>query len=89
MTQLTKTLDAMRLHSLQDKAVADYLIEHGEISRDWAYDYGPAACGRIKNLGGRIHELRKGGWDIKTDVRNRVCFYILIAAPKAEQLQFV
>jgi Helix-turn-helix domain len=79
----------MRLHSLQDKAVADYLIEHGEINRDFAYDHGLPACGRIKNLGGRIHELRKGGWDIKTDVRSGVYYYVLIAVPKQQQLTLV
>jgi hypothetical protein len=26
-------------------------------------------------------------WDIKTDVRKGVCFYVLIAAPKPQQLE--
>jgi hypothetical protein len=51
-----------------------------------AYDVGLQACGRIKNLGARILELRKAGWNIKTDVCNGVCFYVLVAAPKAQQL---
>jgi hypothetical protein len=89
MTQLTKTLDAMRLHSLQDKAVADYLIEHHEINRDFAYDHGLPACGRIKNLGARILELRKKGWHIDTQVRNGVCWYKLISVPAPLQLTLV
>ena len=58
-----------------------YLEEHREINRDYAYDIGLPACGRFKNLGGRIHELRADGWDIKTDVRNGVCWYVLVAMP--------
>ena len=42
------------------------------------------ACGRIKSLGGRIHELRKDGSDIKTD--EGVCFYVLAAEPMPEQI---
>jgi hypothetical protein len=60
-----------------------------DLNRDFAYDHGLPACGRIKNLGGRIHELRKGGWDIKTDVRSGVCFYVLIVAPKPQQLELI
>jgi hypothetical protein len=81
MSQLLDTLKAMDLHKAQERAVADHLLRYGEINRDFAYDVGLKACGRIKNLGGRIHDLRKDGWQIKTDVRNGVCFYVLIAAP--------
>ena len=64
-------------------AVEKYLEEHLEINRDYAYDIGLPACGRIKNLGGRVHELRKAGWDIKTDVRHGVCWYVLVSRPQA------
>ena len=66
-----------------------YLELHGEINRDFAYDIGLAACGRIKNLGGRIHELRKEGWDIKTDVRQGVCYYVLVSPPAARRLSLI
>jgi hypothetical protein len=59
--------------------------ESAEINRGFAYDIGLQACGRIKNLGGRIHELRKEGSDIKTDGRPSVCYYVLVAQPKEEQ----
>jgi hypothetical protein len=75
---------------IRDERARDPIISvvelHGEINRDFAYDIGLEARGRIKNLGGRIHELRKEGWDIKTDVRQGVCWYVLTAAPRAEQL---
>jgi hypothetical protein len=49
MTNPTTTaFNAMRLHALQDKAVADHLLEHDERNRDMAYEVGPPACGRIK-----------------------------------------
>jgi hypothetical protein len=52
-------------------------------NRDYAYDIGLPAFGRIKNVGGRIHELRADGWDIKTDVRNAVrCRFSEPAVPK-------
>ena len=78
-----------KAHDIQRDAVAAYLETYGEINRDFSYDIGLAACGRIKNLGGRIHELRKEGWDIKTDVRQGVCFYVLIRKPAAQQLALV
>ena len=88
-TQLEKYQDGFarqKAHDVQREAVATYLVEHREINRDFAYDIGLPACGRIKNLGGRIHELRSGGWQIKTDVRNGVCWYVLVKRPAAEQL---
>lgn len=77
-----------KANDVQRKAVEDFLEEHREINRDFAYDIGLPACGRIKNLGGRIHELRADGWDIKTDVRNGVCWYVLVSqpAPKTKSL---
>ena len=78
-----------KANDIQREAVAEYLEAHGELDRDFAYDIGLAACGRIKNLGGRIHELRKAGWDIKTDVRRGVCFYVFISKPAAQQLALV
>jgi len=77
------------LNDIQRKAVADFLEAQGEIDRDFAYNVGLAACGRIKNLGGRIHELRHEGWHIKTDVREGVCFYVLISSPQAKQLALI
>lgn len=77
------------LNEIQREAVVDYLILHGELDRDFGYNVGLAACGRIKNLGGRIHELRKDGWDIKTEVRDSVCSYVLITAPAPRELQLV
>lgn len=65
----------------QRAAVAKYLGKHGEISRDYAYNIGLPECGRIKNLGGRIHEMRADGWNIETDMRNGICWYVLIAKP--------
>jgi septal ring-binding cell division protein DamX len=73
-------------NDIQKKAVSNYLEEHREINRDYAYDIGLLACGRIKNIGGRIHELRKEGWSINTTIRNGVCWYVLIAKPQAETL---
>ena len=73
-------------NDIQREAVMKYLEEHGEINRDWAYDVGLPACGRIKNLGGRIHELRREGYVIETDVRSGVCWYKLISQPQAETL---
>lgn len=75
-----------KANDIQREAVAKYLEEWGEINRDWAYDVGLPACGRIKNLGGRIHELRREGYVIETDVRNGVCWYKLISLPQAETL---
>ena len=72
----------LKANDIQRAAVEKYLYEHREINRDYAYDIGLPACGRIKNLGGRVHELRKAGWNIKTDVRNGVCWYVLVSRPK-------
>jgi hypothetical protein len=72
----------LKANDIQRAAVENYLDEHREINRDYAYDIGLPACGRIKNLGGRIHELRADGWDIKTDVRNGVCWYVLVSRPQ-------
>ena len=74
----------LKANDIQRKAVEKYLEEHREINRDYAYDIGLPACGRIKNLGGRVHELRKAGWDIKTDVRNGVCWYVFVSRPAAQ-----
>ena len=88
-TQLEKYqagFERQKANDIQREAVATYLLEHGEINRDFAYDIGLPACGRIKNLGGRIHELRSEGWNIVTDIRTGVCFYVLIERPAARQL---
>lgn len=45
------------------------------LNRDVAYDIGLPACGRTKNLGGRMHELRRDGWDVETEIRRGVLFY--------------
>lgn len=74
-------------NDIQRKAVEDYLEEHREINRDFAFNVGIPACGRIKNLPGRIHELRAEGWDIKTDIRDGVCWYVLVAAPQPKTLE--
>lgn len=74
----------LKANDIQRGAVEKYLEEHREINRDYAYDIALPACGRIKNLGGRVHELRKAGWDIRTDVRHGVCWYILVTRPAAQ-----
>jgi hypothetical protein len=76
------------LNDIQRKAVADYLTENREIERDFAYNEGLPACGRIKNLGGRIHELRHEGWSIRTetDRGDHLCYYVLVSEPPAQQL---
>jgi hypothetical protein len=71
----------LKANDIQRAAVEKYLEEYREINRDYAYDIGLPACGRIKNLGARIMELRQAGWDIKTDVRNGVCWYVLMNRP--------
>jgi hypothetical protein len=76
-------------NDIQREAVAAYLLKYGEINRDFAYDVGLEACGRIKNLGGRIHELRADGWEIATIIRDGVCFYRLVSEPRAQQLSFI
>ena len=67
----------------QTKIVAAYLERYGELNRDYAYDVGLDGCGRIKNLGARIHELRQEGWLIRTEKRQGVCWYVLEAKPAA------
>lgn len=62
------------------------LEHHGETNRDFAYDIGLEAGGRMKNLRGCIHELCEENWAIKTDTRGGVCFYVLVIRPKAEQV---
>ena len=79
----------LKANDIQRAAVEKYLEEHREINRDYAYDIGLPACGRIKNLGARIMELREAGWSIDTQIRNGVCWYILISKPKATQLTLV
>lgn len=79
--RIADTFAAMDLHAKQRDAVAQYLRENGEINRDLAYDIGLPECGRIKNLGGRIHDLRTEGWQIETEHRGGVCFYKLISEP--------
>lgn len=74
----------IKANDIQRGAVEDYLEEHREINRDFAYDIGLPACGRIKNLGGRVHELRADGWNIRTDVRQGVCWYVLIGKPASK-----
>ncbi len=61
-----KPLQREKANDIQREAVQAWLIKHGELDRDFAYMSGLPACGRIKNLGGRIHELRKEGWNIET-----------------------
>ena len=68
-------------NDIQRKAVEQYLEEHREINRDYAYDIGLPACGRIKNIGARIHDMRKDGWHINTVIRGGVCWYVLIGKP--------
>lgn len=77
----------LKANDIQRGAVEKYLGEHREINRDYAYDIGLPACGRIKNLGGRIHELRADGWHIKTDVRHGVCWYVLMSRPTPKTLE--
>jgi hypothetical protein len=77
-------LNAQKLHAQQREAVKKYLRENGEINRDFAYDAGLPECGRIKNLGGRIHDLRTEGWHIETEIRSGLCFYKLIAEPMSD-----
>jgi len=74
-----RPLKAQSHHAKQDEAVADWLLKYGEIDRDWAYMNGLPVVGRIKNLGARILELRKRGWQIETlEAPTR---YRLISAP--------
>ena len=77
---LLKTLAAMDVHAQQDRAVADYLKTHGEIDKDFAYMSGIEGCGRIKNLGQRIRNLRLAGWVIETVADRGRCSYKLISA---------
>jgi hypothetical protein len=51
----------LKASDIQHAAVEKCLEEYRDINRDYAYDIGLPACGRIKNLGGRVHELRKAG----------------------------
>ena len=78
----------LKANDIQRAAVQKYLEEHREINRDYAYDIGLPACGRIKNLGARTMELRADGWNIKMDVRNGVCWYVLVGrtAPTTKSL---
>jgi hypothetical protein len=68
---------------VQREAVANELVEKGIIRRDEMYRVGLPACGRIKNVGGRIHELRKLGWMIETgkDEVTGECIYRFISKP--------
>ena len=82
-TQETYAAGFARLdaNDAQRAAVARFLETYGELSRDFAYNVGLPECGRIKNLGGRIHEMRADGWNIETDMRNGVCWYVLQGKP--------
>lgn len=80
MNIIQEMLDQKRWED-QTKAVAAYLERDGEINRDWAYDVGLDGIGRIKNLGARILDLRKEGWQIDTQRRNGVCWYVLRSKP--------
>lgn len=78
-----ETAEAIALHKRQDELVGEALVRLGELDRDHLYNVGLDGCGRIKNPGGRIHELRAKGWNIKTDT-DRVpgkCFYVLVSKP--------
>jgi hypothetical protein len=63
----TETLAAMSLHAKQRDALRNYLLNHRVIDRDFAHNKGLPNCGKIKNLGARIMDLRKEGMHIETD----------------------
>jgi len=75
--QYIKPLEREKAHDAQRAAVLAYLQEYGEISRDYAYMTGLKPCGRIKNLGARICELRQEGMQIETEERGGSCWYVL------------
>ncbi|MGF6428232.1 hypothetical protein [Bradyrhizobium elkanii] len=78
-----KEAAAAALHKRQDELVGEYLQRFGELEKDWLYNVGLPECGRIKNPGQRIRELRLAGWHIKTDT-DRIpgkCFYVLQSMP--------
>lgn len=82
MHTLFEQLDREKANDIQIQAVADELTKTGYINRDEMYDIGLPACGRIKNVGGRIHDLRKLGWNIHTTKNPAgVCVYRLISKP--------
>jgi hypothetical protein len=75
-----QTFDAMSLHARQRDALEAHLREHGAIDRDFAHNVGLPQCGKIKNLGARILDLRKKGMHIETDRKTDPsnCHYRLI-----------
>jgi hypothetical protein len=47
--------------------MSDMTSGYGVIDRDFAHNIGLPQCGKIKNLGARILDLRKEGMHIETD----------------------
>lgn len=72
------------LNEKQRRAVAHELLKNGFVRRDYAYDVGYPMCGRIKNVGARIFELRQAGWMIETtkDEATGECIYRLVSKPR-------
>jgi hypothetical protein len=58
---------AMSLHARQRDALKAYRLEDRVIDRDFAHNVGLPQCGKIKNLGARIMDLREEGMHIETD----------------------
>lgn len=81
--RLQDQLDRGKANDVQRRAVAAWLLEKGTLRRDFAYNTGLPQCGRIKNVGGRIHELRAMGWMIETekDAHTGECIYRFVSKP--------
>jgi hypothetical protein len=91
MTQLAidfaRTFDAMSLHAEQDLAVKKHLEEYRVIDRDFA-EQGGLPCGKVRNLGQRIRNLRLEGMNIATDTRTDPanCHYRLVQQPSLQDI---
>jgi hypothetical protein len=83
INHLTETLRSMNLHARQRDALKQHLLTHRVIDRDFAHNIGLPECGKIKNLGARIMDLREEGMRIDTDTATDPanCHYRLAAAP--------
>jgi hypothetical protein len=82
-----KTFDAVSLHAAQDVAVRKHLEEYGVIDRDFA-EQGGLPCGKVRNLGQRIRNLRLQGMKIETDTATDPanCHYRLVDRPSLQDI---